>query len=147
VTRLGTDRVDKPAIALIPSASLPPRMMRLLLALLSLSLLSAGCIGDSGGSAKLSYDGDDIGAHSESEECDKDGHLLGSGSVGSGSVRVVVTTDDGERYGKEFTGDFTLASQELSGQSGTWTLQATRAGGSNLGLSGFQGSYSFTLTC
>lgn len=122
-------------------------MLRLPLAIVSLSLLSAGCIGDTGGSARLSYDGNDIGSHSESEKCDKDGHLLGSGSIETGSVRVTVTTDDGERYGRDFTGDFSLASQELTGQSGTWTLQATRVGGSNLGLSSFQGSYSFTLTC
>jgi len=110
-------------------------------------VLLAGCVGDSGGSAKLSYEGDDIGAHDANEKCDKEGHLLGSGSIDTGSVRVTVTTDDGERYGETYTGDFTLASQELTGQSGTWTLTATRLGGNNLGLSGFQGSYSFTMTC
>ena len=110
-------------------------------------LLLAGCIGDSGGSAKLSYKGDGIGSHSESERCDKEGHLLGTGSIDAGSVRVTVTTDDGERYGADFTGEFTLASQELTGQSGTWKLTATRVGGNNLGLSGFDGSYSFTMTC
>lgn len=62
-------------------------------------------------------------------------------------MRVTVTTDDGERYGRDFTGDFTLASEELTGQSGTWTLTATRIGGNSLGLSGFSGSYSFTMTC
>lgn len=121
--------------------------MRLLLATLASFLLLSGCIGDSGGSARISYDGDDIGAHDESEKCDKDGHLLGSGNIDSGSVRVTVTTDDGERYGDTFTGDFTLASQVLTGQSGTWTLTATRLGDTNLGLSGFSGSYSFTMTC
>jgi hypothetical protein len=121
--------------------------MRLLLLLLPLSLTLAGCIGDSGGSAKLSYDGNDIGTHSDSSECDKEGHLLGSGSIQRGSVRVSVTTDDGERYGAEFTGDFSLASHELTGQSGDWTLTATRIGGTTLGLAGFDGSYSFTMTC
>ncbi len=120
--------------------------MRLLLAALVIASL-AGCIGDSGGSAQLSYDGDEIGSHSESEDCDKEGHLLGSGSIGRGSVRVTVTTDDGERYGGTFSDDFTLASQELTGQSGDWTLTATRIGDTTLGLSGFQGSYSFTMTC
>lgn len=122
-------------------------MLRILLAVLASSFLLSGCIGDTGGSARLSYDGNDIGSHNESERCDKDGHLLGSGAIDTGSVRVTVTTDDGERYGDTFTGDFTLASQELTGQSGTWTLTATRLGETNLGLSGFQGSYSFTLTC
>ena len=120
--------------------------MRLIVACAAVALL-AGCIGDSGGSAELSYKGDDIGSHDESEKCDKEGHLLGSGSIGRGSVRVTVTTDDGERYGDTFTGDFTLASQELTGQSGTWTLTATRIGDNTLGLSGFDGSYSFTMTC
>lgn len=106
-----------------------------------------GCIGDSGGSAKLSYEGTDIGTHDESSDCDKDGHLLGSGNIERGSVRVTVTTDDGERYGDTFEGDFTLASQELTGQSGDWTLTATRIGSTTLGLSGFEGSYSFTMTC
>lgn len=120
--------------------------MRLLLFGL-VTVLLGGCVGDSGGSARLSYEGDDIGNHSESEKCDSDGHLLGSGSIDSGSVRVTVTTDDGERFGRDFTGDFTLASQELNGQSGTWRLTATRVGDSTFGLSGFQGEYSFTLTC
>lgn len=121
--------------------------MRLLLASVSALVLLTGCIGDSGGSARLSYEGNEIGSHNESEDCDKEGHLLGSGSISRGSVRVTVTTDDGERYGDTFTGDFTLASQELTGQSGDWTLTATRIGGTNLGLSGFDGSYSFTMTC
>ena len=121
--------------------------MRLILLLLPAALLLPGCIGDSGGSAKLSYEGDEIGSHNASSECDKEGHLLGSGSIQRGSVRVTVTTDDGERYGADFTGDFNLASQELTGQSGDWTLTATRIGGTTLGLTGFDGSYSFTMTC
>jgi FlaG/FlaF family flagellin (archaellin) len=120
--------------------------MRLAIAVV-LAALVAGCVGDSGGSAKLSYEGTSIGTHSDSSDCDKEGHLLGSGSIERGSVRVTVTTDDGERYGADFTGDFNLASQELTGQSGRWTLNAARIGGSNLGLSGFDGSYSFTMTC
>jgi hypothetical protein len=120
--------------------------MRLILACAAAVLLG-GCIGDSGGSAKLSYDGTEIGMHDESSECDKDGHLLGSGSIDRGSVHVVVTTDDGERYAGDFTGDFNLASQELTGQSGDWTLSVTRLGGNTLGLTGFDGSYSFTMTC
>lgn len=120
--------------------------MRMVLAATAVLLL-AGCVGDTGGSAKLSYDGTDIGNHSKSEKCDKEGHLLGTGSIDSGAVRVTVTTDDGERYSDDFTGDFTLASQELTGQSGTWRLSATRMGDSNLGLSGFSGEYSFTMTC
>lgn len=121
-------------------------MKTLLLALASAALL-AGCIGDSGGSAHLSYEGDEIGSHDETQKCDSDGHLLGSGSIDAGSVRVTVTTDDGERFGRDFTGDFTLASEELNGQSGTWRLSAVRVGGDNLGLSGFAGRYDFTMTC
>lgn len=122
-------------------------MMRTLPIACAFVTLLAGCVGDSGGSAKLSYDGKGIGTHHESEKCDKDGHLLGSWDIDSGSVRVTVTTDDGERYGEDFTGASSLASQELTGQSGTWTLTATRVGGNNLGLSDFSGSYSFTMTC
>lgn len=122
-------------------------MLRHLAAFASLTFLLAGCVGDSGGSARLSYEGDNVGSHDDSSKCDKDAHLLGSGNIEDGSVRVTVTTDDGERFGRDFTGEFTLASQELNGQSGTWRLSATRTGDSNLGLSGFQGSYSFTLTC
>src|SRR5690349_16664043 len=100
--------------------------MRFALFLLPLAFLLAGCVGDSGGSAKLSYDGTEIGTHSQGADCDKEGHLLGSGSIPRGSVHVTVTTDDGEHYSGEFTGDFNLASQELTGQSGDWTLTATR---------------------
>jgi hypothetical protein len=121
--------------------------MRFILLLLPAALLLPGCIGDSGGSAKLSYEGDEVGMHSASSDCDKDGHLLGSGSIDRGSVRVTVTTDDGEHYTGSFTGDFTLASQELTGQSGDWTLTVSRIGGTTLGLTGFAGSYSFTMTC
>jgi hypothetical protein len=117
------------------------------LLLLGAFALLAGCVGDSGGSAKLSYDGSDIGTHNDSSDCDKDGHLLGSGSIERGSVQVSVTTDEGTWYSGEFTGDFNLASQELTGQSGDWTLRVTRVGGTTLGLTGFDGSYSFTLTC
>ena len=121
--------------------------MRKLVLLASLAVLLAGCVGDSGGSARVSYEGDNVGSHDDSAKCDKDGHLLGSGNIEDGSVRVIVTTDDGERFGRDFSGEFTLASQELTGQSGTWRLSVTRSGDSNLGLSGFQGRYSFTLTC
>ena len=121
--------------------------MRILLACAAMTVLLGGCVGDSGGSAKLSYDGTDIGTHSDSSECDKEGHLLGSGSIDRCSVHVSVSTDDGTWYTGEFTGDFNLASQELTGQSGDWTLTATRMGGTTLGLTGFDGSYSFTLTC
>jgi hypothetical protein len=120
--------------------------MRILL-VASCAVLLAGCVGNSGGSAKLSYEGTDIGTHDDASDCDKDGHLLGSGSIDRGSAHVVVTTDDGERYAGDFTGDFNLASQELTGQSGRWTLSVTRLGGSSLGLTGFDGSYSFTMTC
>ena len=120
--------------------------MRSILLLLIAALL-AGCIGDSGHSAKLSYDGTATGSHDDATTCDKDGHLLGSGSISSGSVHVTVTTDDGEHYAGDFHGDFNLASQELTGQSGHWTLKASRVGSTDLGLSGFAGSYSFTMTC
>jgi hypothetical protein len=122
---------------------LPTRLMPAALVF----LLLAGCVGDSGGSAKLSYDGSGTGNHSDSTDCDKEGHLLGSGNIEDGSIHVSVTTDDGEHYVRDFTGEFTLASQELTGQSGDWTLSVTRVGDSNLGLSDFRGSYSFTLTC
>ena len=122
-------------------------MPSLLVLLASLALFLGGCVGDSGGSAKLSYDGSDIGTHDDSSECDKEGHLFGSGSIERGAVHVSVTTDDGTWYSGEFTGDFNLASQQLTGQSGDWTLTATRVGGTTLGLTGFDGSYSFTMTC
>ena len=121
-------------------------MIRIVLVVAAVVLL-AGCTGDSGGSAKLSYNGTGIGSHDDSSKCDKDGHLFGSGTIERGSVHVTVTTDDGEHYSDSFTGDFSLASQELTGQSGRWTLTATRVGSSNLGLSGFDGEYSFTMTC
>lgn len=133
-----------------PNNDTPPAVRasrRIPILLVGALALLAGCVGDSGGSAKVSYEGTDIGTHDDTSECDDDGHLLGSGSIERGTVHVSITTDIGEGYAGDFTGDFNLASQQLTGDPGDWTLTATRSGGETLGLTGFDGSYSFTMTC
>lgn len=107
----------------------------------------AGCIGDSGGSAAVSFDGSGNGSHDDSTKCDSDGTLVASGSVDEGQVDVRVTDDDGRTvFSRQFDGGMNLDAQSLDGASGTWTLRAVRTSDSLLG-SEFSGNYAFRLSC
>jgi hypothetical protein len=110
-------------------------------------LALAGCIGDSGGSASVSFDGAGNGSHDDSAGCDKDGTLVASGQVDSGQVDVRVTDGDGRPlFSRQFDGGANLQAEALDGASGTWTLRAVRSSDTLLG-SEFSGDYSFRLTC
>ena len=112
-----------------------------------LLLAIAGCIGDSGGSAKVSYDGSGNGTDSDSTDCDDDGTLVASGQVDSGQVNVRVTDGDGRQvFAQQFDGGANLDTQALSGESGKWTLTAVRSSDTLLG-SPFSGDYTFRLSC
>ena len=119
------------------------RPIALLLAVLAL----AGCIGDSGGSAKVSYDGTGNGVDRDSTECDSDGTLVASGQVDEGQVDVRVTDGDGRPlFSRQFDGGANLDAQSLDGENGEWTITATRTSDSILG-SPFSGDYAFRLSC
>ncbi|MHB1260843.1 MAG: hypothetical protein ACYC2H_03920 [Thermoplasmatota archaeon] len=123
------------------SASRP--MLILPIALLAL----AGCIGDSGGSASVSFDGTGNGSHDDSTDCDKDGTLYATGQVDAGQVDVRVTDGDGRPvFSRQFDGGANLEAEALDGASGSWTIRATRSSDSLLG-SEFSGDYSFRLSC
>lgn len=123
-----------------------PRSLALIPLLFALVLL-AGCFGDSGGSAKVSYDGTGNGVDSDSTDCDDDGTLVSSGQVDAGQVDVRVTDGDGSTvFERQFDGGANLDAQALSGAGGEWTLTATRSSDSLLG-SPFSGDYSFRLSC
>jgi hypothetical protein len=110
-------------------------------------LLLAGCIGDSGGSATVAYDGTGNGIDQDQTKCDDDGTLVASGQVDAGQVDVRVTDGDGhELFSQRFDGGANLETQALDGASGTWTLRATRSSDSLLGAE-FSGDYSFRLSC
>lgn len=115
-------------------------------ALLSIAALS-GCIGDSGGSASVSFDGSGNGSHDDSTDCDSDGTLVASGQVDEGQVDVRVTDGDGATvFSRQFDGGANLDTEPLDGASGDWTIRAVRSSDSLLGTE-FSGDYSFNLSC
>lgn len=121
-------------------------MMRLLLIPTALLLLS-GCIGDSGGSAKLSFDGSGNGSSSDQTKCDTDATFYANGSVDSGQVNVRVSDGDGATaFEQQFDGGANIDARGLEGASGTWRITATRSSDTLLG-SPFSGSYTFRLAC
>ncbi len=112
-----------------------------------LALLGAGCFGDSGGSASVSYSGTGNGTDNDSTECDAEGNLIASGKVDAGQVNVRVTDGDGvEKYSKTFDGGSNFDSASFEGASGTWRIVALRTSDSVLG-SPFSGNYEFKLAC
>lgn len=121
--------------------------MRKLLAGLGLVALLAGCVGDSGEAAKLSFDGSDSGTHDDSAECDDDATLVGTGTVDDGTLTITVSDGSGtETFSREFDAGIDLSGERLDGSSGTWTLTATRMPDDLVG-DGFQGTYTFNLSC
>ena len=122
-------------------------MARSALRLLSILPLLAGCVGDSGGSATVSYDGTGNGADEDSTSCDEDGTLVASGQVDSGQVDVRVTDGDGRTvFTRQFDGGANLEAQAIDGASGEWGLSAVRTSDTLLGEP-FSGDYRFRLTC
>lgn len=117
-----------------------------ILAILALAFL-AGCVGDSGGSAHVDFDGTGNGSHNDSAKCDSDGTLVASGQVDAGQVDVRVTDGDGAVvFDRQFDGGANLDAQALDGASGTWRLTAVRTSDTLLGQP-FSGDYDFRLTC
>ena len=121
--------------------------MRKILASLALVAFLAGCVGDSGGAAKLSYEGGDSGTHDDEAKCDDDATLVGTGTIDDGTVSVTVTDGSGaEKFSRTFDAGIDLSGERLEGDDGTWTLSAMRMPDELLG-DGFQGSYTFNLSC
>lgn len=126
-------------------------MQRLLLLSACLAALLAGCADDSStnshGSASLSYNGNEVGSHDDSADCDDDGTLVGTGSIDDGSIHVTVTDGKGaEQFSETYDGDLDGDAEHMDGGSGEWTLTVTRTGDALVG-GDFDGSYTFTLTC
>jgi hypothetical protein len=120
--------------------------MRLVL-LIPAALLLAGCIGDSGHSAKVSFDGTGNGSHSDSTKCDDDGTLFADGQVDKGQVDVTVRDGDGKTlFTQQFDGGANMDAKALTGASGTWEVSAVRTSDSVLGEP-FSGHYNFRLAC
>lgn len=126
-------------------ASTPP--VSVVLAAASLALLLSGCVGDSGGSASVSFDGQGNGSHSDGTDCDSDGTLVASGQVDAGQVDVRITDGDGKVvFSRQFDGGANLDAQALDGASGDWEITALRTSDTLLGQP-FSGDYSFRLSC
>ena len=111
-------------------------------------LALAGCAGNAlTAEAKLNYDGNENGSHSDKADCDADGSLAASGQVRDGSVRVTVTDGEGNQvYSESFDGAIDVSGARLDGDSGTWTLRAVRSGDDLVGDQ-FSGDYDFYLDC
>lgn len=119
----------------------------LAMSLLLFAVPFAGCIGDSGGSASVSFDGSGNGSHSDSSDCDDDGTVFGSGNVDAGQVTVRVTDGDGRQiYADTFDGGVNVETEGVDGASGEWDIVATRSSDTLLGTP-FSGDYSFKLSC
>lgn len=107
----------------------------------------AGCIGDSGGSASVSFDGSGNGSHDDETRCDKDATVFSNGQVDEGQVDVRVTDGDGrEAFRQQFDGGANMDARGLSGASGTWRISAIRSSDTILGAE-FSGHYTFSLSC
>lgn len=123
-------------------------MARMLIGLASLAFLLSGCAGDSGGAAKLDFEGEDTGTHTEKADgCDDDGTLTGSGHIDDGVLTVTVMDGSGkELFSRDYEGEVNLAAERLTGSSGDWTLSAVRMGDDVVGDE-FKGEYAFNLSC
>lgn len=116
-----------------------------LLAALAFVALS-GCAG-LGSESTLRYDGAANGTHSDAMRCDDQGTIRGSGNVPDGAVLITLSDSDGKQlFQRTFKGDFTLASETVSGASGTWSFGAQRSGDDLVGDS-FSGDYAFHVDC
>ena len=112
-----------------------------------LFLLASGCIGDTGGAASVSYEGDQNGSHDDSTKCDSDGTLTASANVREGQVDIRITDGEGRSlFSQQFDGGANLDAQALEGSSGTWRISAVRTSDTLLG-SQFSGDYNFRLVC
>ena len=115
--------------------------------LLATAFPLAGCMGDSGGAADLSFEGDTTGSHEDATKCNQDGTLNGSGTIESGSVLLRVTDGSGnEVFEETYDQAISFSGETVTGASGTWTIQASR---STEGLidGEFRGDYKFHLAC
>ncbi len=118
--------------------------------LLASAMALSGCMGVGTGitaDASLEYDGASNGSHSETTDCGDSGTLSGSGNVPDGTVQITLTDgNDGQLFQQSYDGDFTLESQEFTGDSGTWKIDAQRSG-DDLAGDEFRGDYGFHLDC
>ena len=126
-------------------------MHRILLLSAALAALLAGCADDtdldSHGAAEVSYEGNDIGSHDDSADCDDDATLVGTGSIDEGSITVTVTDGKGaEQFSETYDGDLDGETERMDGAEGDWTLSVTRLGSALVGGE-FDGQYTFTLSC
>jgi hypothetical protein len=130
------------AIALAMKSS----VLLVLLASLATAAMVSGCTA-AGAAASVVFDGKGNGVNDDSAKCRDKGTLTGSGHVDDGQVTVRVTDGDGhELLSKTYqSGDIPVDAKGLAGNTGTWTVEATRSG-SDL-FSDFNGHYTFRLDC
>ena len=105
----------------------------------------AGCT-QSGADASVHFDGEGNGIDSDDTKCDSKGTLVGSGNVDDGEVTVRVMDGGDELFRHTYDGAIAIDGHVLEGDSGDWTLEATRSSSGEL-LGDFNGDYTFRLDC
>lgn len=108
---------------------------------------ASGCLAV-GADAHLDYDGRGNGSHSETASCGDKGTIRTTGEVHDGRLTIRLTdSGDTEVFQKEFrNGSIEMTAVEARGDSGTWTLSASRSGDDLAGDS-FNGNYQIRLDC
>lgn len=122
----------------------------LLAALASMIAASlAGCT-SKGADAAVEFEGEGVGVDTDSAECNDDGTLVGSGNVEQGEVTVRVMNGADQIFEETYDSEIALDGRALDGDSGEWTIEATRSGDGGIDeelAGGFEGEYTFRLDC
>lgn len=117
-----------------------------ILALLAALLVAglAGCT-TKNADAAVEFDGEGNGVDADTTDCDDKGTLVGTGNVEDGEVTVRVLNGNDEIFQETYDGEIAVDGRVLNGDSGTWTIEATRSGEQL--LEDFNGQYTFRLDC
>ena len=122
-------------------------LLALLASMMAVSL--AGCT-SKGADAAVEFEGEGVGVDTDSADCGDEGTIVGTGNVDEGEVTVRVFNGAEELYEETFRGEIALDGEAMDGESGDWTLEATRSGDGNIGeeiAGSFDGEYTFRLDC
>ena len=122
--------------------------MRLALLASMMMAALAGCTAG-GADAAVEFDGEGVGVDSDSADCGDEGTLVGSGSVDEGEVTIRVFNGEDQMFEETYDGEIALDGKVMDGESGKWTIEATRSGdgGTDELLGTFDGQYTFRLDC
>lgn len=124
---------------------------KLLLALVA-SMLAAGLAGctSKGADAAVEFEGEGVGVDTDSADCGDEGTLVGTGTVDEGEVTIRVMNGGDQLFEETYDSEIALDGKVMDGESGDWTIEATRSGDGGIGdeiAGNFDGEYTFRLDC